>query len=110
VADFVGNANVLDPVLTIRISGIDKACAIRPEKIVFTAGGAALPDDAVTLEGRVLDSHYHGASTRFTVDIGQDHPLAIVRPNEEPATTAMPLPGERCTIAWRRQDMHYFKD
>ena len=109
VADFVGNANVLDRVLAHRIGGIDKACAIRPEKIFFATGEISLANDTITLDCTVLDSHYHGASTRFTVNIGQDYRLVMIRPNEEQDMTTMPAPGERRTIAWRRQDMHYFK-
>ena len=109
VADFVGNANVLGRSQTQRIAGVDGTSAVRPEKIFFDSGSGP-SDDLLTLDVTIIDRHYHGASTRFTVDIGQDQTLVLVRPNEETAVAAMPQPGECRTIAWCRQDMHFFED
>ena len=109
VADFVGNANVLNRSLAYRLSGIEKACAIRPERIVFASGETTSSDDGILVEGSVLDSHYHGASTRFTIDIGDGQRLVMIRPNDEQTMASPPQPGQPCRIAWRRQDMHYFK-
>jgi putative spermidine/putrescine transport system ATP-binding protein len=109
VADFVGNANVLERAMAYRISNVDKACAIRPEKITFATGEAASTDDKIIIKGDVVDSHYHGASTRFTIDIGDGHRLVMIRPNDEQTLASAPQPGEKCTMAWQRQDMHYFK-
>jgi putative spermidine/putrescine transport system ATP-binding protein len=109
VADFVGNANVIGRTLARKIGGVDRACAIRPEKIFFVAGDDPTPEDVITLRGTVVDSHYHGASTRFTMEVADGQQLILIQPNDESAMAAAPAPGEQRVIAWRRQDMHYFK-
>ena len=108
VADFVGNANVIGRALARRISGGEKAFAVRPEKIFFIGGAQDDGTDMLTVQGDIADVHYHGASTRFTIDIGDEPHLIVVRYNDE-ALAADPLPpGTRCSVGWYRRDMHVF--
>ena len=109
VADFVGNANIIGRALARKISGIDQACAIRPEKIFFVTGEDPVAEDVITVRGTVVDSHYHGASTRFTMEIADGHQLVLIQQNDEIVMAAAPAPHAPRVIAWRRQDMHCFK-
>jgi putative spermidine/putrescine transport system ATP-binding protein len=109
VADFVGNANVLDAALALELTGIGRAGAIRPEKIGFVdevPGG----DEAVCVWATVTDRHYHGASTRFTVTVGSGHQLVVIGRNDAADGPLATDAGHRRRIAWRKADMHYFDE
>jgi putative spermidine/putrescine transport system ATP-binding protein len=108
VADFVGNANVLGKSLAVALTGVSQACAIRPEKLFFASGNASPDEDLVTAPGKVIDVHYHGASSRFTVEVGGGHQLILIQPNDENSRAAALTPDQSCVIAWRRKDAHYF--
>jgi len=108
VADFVGNANVLGQKAAQALTGIPRACAIRPEKIFFAPEPGPADGDIVTVPGRVTDVHYHGASTRFTVEVGDGQQLVLIRPNDEKSRTAPSTPDQPCVVAWRKQDAHFF--
>jgi spermidine/putrescine transport system ATP-binding protein len=108
VADFVGNANVLGQSLALALTGVPRACAIRPEKLFFAPVNAPRGENLVTAAGRVIDAHYHGATTRFTVEVGDGHRLIVIRPNDEKGRAAAVTPEKGCVIAWRREDAHYF--
>jgi putative spermidine/putrescine transport system ATP-binding protein len=108
VADFVGNANVLGQKLALKLTGVSQACAIRPEKIFFAPEPAPDDDDIITVQGRVLDVHYHGASTRFTVDVGAGQQVVLIQQNDEKILTAPSNPDQKCVIAWRKKDAHFF--
>jgi putative spermidine/putrescine transport system ATP-binding protein len=108
VADFVGNANVIGRSLAQRLTGVPQACAIRPEKIFFVSDPPPEDEGLVTVPGRVADTHYHGASTRFTVEVGDGHPLVLIRPNDEKQSGGPSPLEQRCIIAWRKKDAHLF--
>ena len=107
VADFVGNANVIDDALALELTGVQRAGAIRPEKISFV-DEAPGNHDTVCVWATVTDRHYHGASTRFTVTIGSDHQLVVIGQNDTAEGPTAADAGQRRRIAWRRADMHYF--
>jgi putative spermidine/putrescine transport system ATP-binding protein len=108
VADFVGNANVLHKKVALALTGVSRSCAIRPEKIFFAAESRTTDDDIVTVPGKIVDIHYHGANTRFTVVVGDDQELVLIQPNDNKrlATASASDPG--CVIAWRKKDAHFF--
>jgi len=108
VADFVGNANVLPKKMAIALTGVPRACAIRPEKIFFAAESHPADEEIVTVPGRIIDVHYHGASTRFTVAVGDDQEMVLIQPNGEKNFAAASGPDPACTIAWRKKDTHFF--
>ena len=108
VADFVGNANVLGQKAALTLTGVSRACAIRPEKIFFAPETGPADGDIVTVPGRVTDVHYHGASTRFTVDVGEGQQLVLIQQNDENRSTAPSNPDQECLVAWRKKDAHYF--
>ena len=108
VADFVGNANVLGQKAALALTGVSRACAIRPEKIFFAPETGPADGDIVTVPGRVTDVHYHGASTRFTVDVGEGQQLVLIQQNDEKRRTAPSNPDQECLVAWREKHAHYF--
>jgi len=108
VADFVGNANVLTKELAQALTGAPRPCAIRPEKIFFTAEPPRGDEDIVTVPGRIVDMHYHGASTRFTVRVGDDQDLVLIRPNDDKRLTTASVSDPGCVIGWRKKDAHFF--
>lgn len=108
VADFVGNANVIGRDMALELTGIGTPCSIRPEKIFFMLDAHPANADLVVARGRVTDVHYHGASRRFMIDIGNGHQIVLIQPSGESAVSADSGTDQMQTIAWRRSDMHYF--
>jgi putative spermidine/putrescine transport system ATP-binding protein len=87
VADFVGSANVLPPVLAARF-GARGWASLRPESLRLAGTDAAVA-------GTVASTRYLGAGTRVavTVDGGEVAVLA-------PAGAPIPEPGARVGLAW----------
>lgn len=108
VADFVGNANVLKEKIALALTGVPRSCAIRPEKIFFMTAPRPADEDVVTVPGKIVDIHYHGASTRFTVAVGEDQELVLIQPNDEKSLTTASASDPRCVVAWRKKDAHFF--
>lgn len=83
VADFVGGANVVRGALAQQLGGTDGPFALRPERIRIGAGAVAAADE-VRLKGKVAEVSYHGATSRYSVQVaGQS--LAVAAPNGPPA-------------------------
>lgn len=108
VADFVGNANVIDRDMALELTGTGSPCSIRPEKIFFMPDASRVDPDLVVADGRITDIHYHGASSRFIIDIGSGHQMVLIRQNGEEPVPAGNGADQTRTIAWRKADMHYF--
>jgi len=103
VARFVGSANVIEGALARHISGSDRAFAIRPEMIEVRAPGAAVPDGMLSCEGTLEEVHYHGATSRWHLRVG-DAVLTAVRP-EAAAAGAVPAHGAKLVLAWARDSL-----
>jgi putative spermidine/putrescine transport system ATP-binding protein len=69
VARFVGGANVAEGELAARLSGTNQPFAVRAEHIQVLHPGQAVPHDAMSCEGSVLDILYHGATSRAQVTL-----------------------------------------
>jgi putative spermidine/putrescine transport system ATP-binding protein len=112
VADFVGDANIIDADLAWRLNGEKKPYSIRPERIHFHDSTAEI-DGLCVAEGRVSDIHYHGASTRYTLTLDDGHSLFLVRQNSSemnrPPEDAIQV-GLPKQIAWSKKDVRYFVD
>ena len=65
IANFVGTSNVIAGELAREITGAGATISVRPERIAFGRGG----EDDVHLAGRVLDRQYHGATSRYELDV-----------------------------------------
>jgi putative spermidine/putrescine transport system ATP-binding protein len=103
VADFVGGSNVFEAALVRRWTGFDSLASLRPEKIAVIAEGAALPADAISIEGRVDEVLFHGAVYRVEVNAPDAGRLVL----SVPASAGDPLPeGARVRVAFSRDALH----
>lgn len=108
VADFVGDANVLEAARARPFCGEDVPCAIRPERIFFAPEN---PDsDALCIAGgTVRGVHYHGSNTQYQIELDGGAPLTMATPVEGAKGHAPAFQiGARCRVAWNRADMRVF--
>ena len=103
VANFVGTSNVLTGELAKTISqGKHALISVRPERIRFGHGGA----DDITLQARLVDKQFHGATSRFEFDV-DGLELCVVLANSV-GTDALPPPGtEPVPIHFPRSAVHF---
>ncbi len=104
VAGFVGTSNVLDPVTSARVLGVDATHSVRPERIRLVAVGSAggrVDDGEVSVDGTVVDVQYLGAECRVRVQLDDSsaHLLASV-PSDGLAGVS---PGGPVRLAWSRR-------
>jgi putative spermidine/putrescine transport system ATP-binding protein len=76
VAGFVGSSNIVDAAAAWRLLGRDQAFSLRPERITIDEPAE------VTVEGTVVETQYHGASTRLDVAVDGGPVLAVDRAND----------------------------
>ncbi|HEU0223942.1 MAG TPA: ABC transporter ATP-binding protein [Steroidobacteraceae bacterium] len=103
VARFVGSANVIEGALARRITGSDQAFAVRPEVIEIRAADGPPPAGLLCCEGTLEEVHYHGATSRWHLRVG-DAVLTAVR-QEAAAAAAIPAHGARLRLAWSRESL-----
>ena len=103
VADFVGGANVFGQALASRLFAQPQAFAVRPERI---RPAGQLDGDVMTVEGRLIDIQYLGATSRYEIDIAGEKTMAMVLPNAEGAAQWQAPVGEVLTVAWPRAAIH----
>ena len=111
VADFVGDANIINADLAFRLNGEKKPYSIRPERIHFHPNNATAGADVCVAEGKITDIHYHGASTRYTLTLEDGNCLYLVQQNSSemnhnPAGSIEA--GKSKRIAWSKKDIRYF--
>ena len=111
VADFVGDANIINADLALRLNGEAKPYSIRPERIHFHSGEAAPAADLCIAEGKITDIHYHGASTRYTLTLDDGNFIFMVQQNSS-EMSRKPAGGVEAgmlkRIAWSKKDIRYF--
>jgi putative spermidine/putrescine transport system ATP-binding protein len=102
VARFVGSSNVIEGELAAKLSGTAVPFAIRPEHVqLIPAWGS----HEVQVEGKLRHIHYHGAYSRFELDLGQGQQLAIHLPHREGEESEFPEIGTRLGAGWSRSAM-----
>ncbi|MFL5346138.1 MAG: ABC transporter ATP-binding protein [Hyalangium sp.] len=101
VARFVGSSNVVEGELANRLTGAARPFAVRPEHIRFVREAEA---DRLSVEGTLMDVQYHGATSRYTVEVPGGPLLSVNVPNSEDEALR-PSPGEAVRLAWSRQAM-----
>jgi putative spermidine/putrescine transport system ATP-binding protein len=94
VAGFVGAANLVDAADAERLIGRRQAFALRPERIEVEPSGRI----DFTVEGRVEDCRYHGASTRLDVRLDSGVRLIVDRGNL--GAQIRPEVGSRVRLGW----------
>jgi putative spermidine/putrescine transport system ATP-binding protein len=110
VADFVGDANIIDAEMASRLNGEKKSFSIRPERIHFHDD--ATDDGGLCVaQGNITDIHYHGASTRYTLTLDDGSSLFLVQQNSSEMnrhTAGAIKVGMLKRIAWSQKDIRYF--
>ena len=101
VAEFVGGANVLTPMLASALLGIARPVAVRPEQMQILAPGASTEPGWVACSGTIVDSQYHGATLRVQVRTGDGELLTVARP-ESGHDECMNRAGASVLVAWPR--------
>ncbi|MFH1137693.1 MAG: ABC transporter ATP-binding protein [Pseudomonadota bacterium] len=111
VADFVGDANIVEADQAEPLIGQAAAFSIRPEKIRIIDLGAALGENCCLLKGQVMDIQFHGAGTRYTFEVESGARLLVLSQNVgfpgTDLTTRLGVGAWAC-LAWRREDMRVF--
>src|SRR4029453_14476001 len=76
VAGFVGSSKIVDAAAARRLFGPAPAFSLRPERITIDVSAE------VTVDGTVIETQYHGASTRLDVAVDGGTVLAVDRAND----------------------------
>ena len=92
VAGFVGSSNIIDAATARRLFGLDQPFALRPERIGVDAAAE------IAVEGTVVATQYHGASTRLEVALDGGLVLVVDRAND--GRQRRHVPGERVRLGW----------
>ncbi|SHM22607.1 ABC transporter ATP-binding protein [Cryptosporangium aurantiacum] len=101
VAGFVGSNNIVSADLAVSLgllpAGATGALTVRPENVQVDEGAAG---GRGALTGTVLDTVFHGGSSRIAVKVdGLDEPVLATRPG---APTV--APGAEVRLSWRPED------
>ncbi|MGH8285994.1 MAG: ABC transporter ATP-binding protein [Steroidobacteraceae bacterium] len=99
VARFVGRANVIEGALAARLSGESTPFAVRAERVRVLGPGEHPPADAMTCDATLLDVQYHGAMSRWQLQLDDGTTLTAAMPEGH---HAQPAAGARLRIAWPR--------
>jgi putative spermidine/putrescine transport system ATP-binding protein len=99
VARFVGSSNVFEGALAERLAGSPAAFAVRPERMRVQMPADAVPEGHLGCEGTLLDVQFHGATSRWQVDV-DGRVLAA-----EPRDVGPQAPGTRVRLVWPRAAM-----
>jgi putative spermidine/putrescine transport system ATP-binding protein len=101
VARFVGTSNVVEGELATRLTGAAKPFSVRPEHIRFVREQEAEHPGA---EGKLVDVQYHGATSRYAVEVPGGLLLSVSLPNSEDEALR-PSVGQSVRLSWSRQAM-----
>jgi putative spermidine/putrescine transport system ATP-binding protein len=102
VARFVGSANVADAALAQKIGGDPRPFAIRAENIVVQGEAAAAPADSVSAPGAVLAVQFHGAASRWQVQLDAGGVWSALISEEETRRLNGLGVGARVKLTWPR--------
>jgi putative spermidine/putrescine transport system ATP-binding protein len=102
VARFVGSANVADAALAQKL-GAGAPFAIRAENIAVLAESVATPADSVTAPGAVLAVQFHGAASRWQVQLDGGEVWSALISEEEGRRMNGLAVGSRVKLAWPRE-------
>jgi putative spermidine/putrescine transport system ATP-binding protein len=102
VAGFVGTANVVVGELARRLTGSDKPFSVRPEHVRFATSSEG---PRVSVEGRLEEVQYHGATSRYEVRVEGNQVLTLSLLNGEGDEASLPRRGDTVRVAWAREAM-----
>jgi putative spermidine/putrescine transport system ATP-binding protein len=102
VARFVGSANVADATLAQAINGLAQPFAIRAENIAVKAEAAAAPAGNISASGIVVAVQYHGAASRWQVQLDAGEVWSALVTEDESRTLNGLAVGTRVRLSWPR--------
>ena len=102
VARFVGSANVADAALAQKL-GLGTPFAIRAENIDVQAESATPPSDRVAAPGAVLAVQFHGAASRWQVQLDAGGVWSALISEEEGRRMNGLAVGSRVKLSWPRE-------
>ncbi|WP_321494871.1 ABC transporter ATP-binding protein [uncultured Desulfobacter sp.] len=111
VADFVGNANIIEKAAAQKITGTSAAFAVRPEKVRLAPDNQSLPPDHFSIRGKISDIHYHGAGSMITLTVDEDTSVVLIQPHDstDGSLAENICLGAEKTVMWHRDDNREFK-
>jgi len=102
VASFVGTANVVRGTLAHRLTGSEQPFSVRPEHVRFAPDA---PGNRVSVEGRLVEVQYHGATSRYEVQVEGNQVLTVSVLNGETDESSLPRRGDTVRLAWAPEAM-----
>ncbi|HSN90396.1 MAG TPA: ABC transporter ATP-binding protein [Anaeromyxobacteraceae bacterium] len=99
VAGFVGSANVLEGELARRLTGSDRPFSVRPEHIRFAPPSG---EEHVALDGKLVDVQFHGAASRYEVEVEGGRMLHLSLPSQDGGERGLPRVGDAVRVGWPR--------
>jgi putative spermidine/putrescine transport system ATP-binding protein len=99
VAEFVGSSNVLRGSLARAAGATAPLVSLRPENITLLEPTEPAPPGHVTIGGVLRDVQFHGASTRYRVDV-DGTTLTIAAQNAGGEPLGARAPGASVRLAW----------
>lgn len=109
VAQFVGTSNVLRGELAQTLTGSTRPFSIRPEHIALNSAPGP-SDEQIHIAGKLVDIQYHGASSRFEVEVAAGQHLAVSVRNGDEEDHSLPNIGSEVRIAWPRSAMVFLEE
>ena len=105
VARFVGGANVAEGEVAAKLAGSAQPFAVRTESVqVLAAGAVPGGADVVVADGTLLDVQYHGATSRWQVNLDVGVIFSATRNAAD--TSRLPIaPGARVRLTWSRDSV-----
>jgi putative spermidine/putrescine transport system ATP-binding protein len=98
VARFVGSSNVAEAPLAARLSGQAQPFAVRAEHVRVQAEAEPAPAQAMQATGTVLDLQFHGAMSRWQVELDGGGTFAAAA--ADTGTASSLGPGARVRLWW----------
>ena len=105
VARFVGGANVIEATLAQRLVGTPSVYAVRPERIRVSkpASAPTATHDLIASSGAIVDTQYHGATTRCQIRLDTGEMLAAS--TTDGGNRDVFAIDDRVHVSWSRNDM-----
>jgi len=102
VARFVGSANVANAALAAKLGVTAQAFAVRGENITLQVESAPAPAEHVCAPGAVLAVQFHGAASRWQIQLDAGEVWSALVPEEETRRLNGLNVGARVRLCWPR--------
>jgi putative spermidine/putrescine transport system ATP-binding protein len=103
VARFVGGANVADATLAVALVGSPQPFAVRAENVGVAAESSRPPAGQVSAPGSVLAVQFHGAASRWQVQLDAGGVWSALVSEEDSRALANLVTGARVRLSWARE-------